>query len=215
MSDCNTPAPNVDGIYPLAKEGVFWTIQGEGAMRGTPMVFIRLAGCSIGCPECDTDYKVAERVSVEEILARVRSVQLRGERGPYWVWITGGEPTDHDLRPLVSGLRSMQCAVALATAGTRTTQGLDVSFLSVSPHSMVDWKQRQGTELKVVAELNTFYGTALVDLVKMSRFEHYFVQPIWRGTEEDAFSLKKCRDYVLAHPEWRLTDQGHKRWGLK
>src|SRR4051794_10222123 len=105
--------------YPLAPNGIFWTLQGEGAMRGVPMVFIRLAGCSMGCAQCDTDYSVAGRLSVDEILARVLAVQKRPSRTemPAWVWLTGGEPTDHDLEPLVDGLHTIHCSVALATAG--------------------------------------------------------------------------------------------------
>lgn len=37
--------------YLLAPEGVFWTLQGEGALQGTPMAFVRLAGCSVKCKQ--------------------------------------------------------------------------------------------------------------------------------------------------------------------
>ena len=32
------------------------TIQGEGYWSGTPSDFIRLAGCPVKCPWCDTGY---------------------------------------------------------------------------------------------------------------------------------------------------------------
>jgi organic radical activating enzyme len=70
--------------YPLAPEGVFRTIQGEGALLGLPMVFVRLAGC----PLCDTDYRFAERVSEEVIALRVLALRKPVDWG---VWITGGE----------------------------------------------------------------------------------------------------------------------------
>lgn len=206
---------------PLAPDGVFWTIQGEGALRGTPMVFIRLAGCSVGCAGCDTDYRVAERVSVDEILARVLKLQKRPAYYPHWVWITGGEPTDHDLVPLIDGLRATQNNPALATSGVRSTLGLDVAFLSVSPHSIDRWAQRGGTELKVVPGLN---GMRLDDVLKVQHnFVHRYVQPLWHqtanGPEKDgaatAESLRECVEFVLAHPDWTLTDQGHKGWGLR
>ena len=51
----------------LASQGVYWTIQGEGHFVGEPMVFIRLAGCSVGCPKCDTNYKPVREATVDEI----------------------------------------------------------------------------------------------------------------------------------------------------
>jgi 7-carboxy-7-deazaguanine synthase len=82
--------------YPLAPDGVFWTLQGEGALQGEPMAFVRLAGCSVGCAQCDTDYRVSRRLTCEEIVEEVRAVVPPAFVWP-WVWITGGEPTDHDL----------------------------------------------------------------------------------------------------------------------
>lgn len=105
-------------MYPLAADGVFWTLQGEGALLGTPMAFIRLAGCSVGCPQCDTDDAVRERVSVDELLQRVRDVTPADFVRP-WAWITGGEPLDHDLEPLSDGLHALGFSVALATSGTK------------------------------------------------------------------------------------------------
>lgn len=201
--------------YPLAKDGVFWTIQGEGLMRGVPMVFIRLAGCSVGCLACDTDYRVAERVTVDEILQRVDTVtppySERYAALPQWVWITGGEPTDHDLRPLIAALHGQRKAVALATSGVREVGGLGVSFLSVSPHTTT-FTQTTGTELKVVPGLNGMTLAALDG--KDLRFEAKFVQPLWGDGPTTRKSLRLCVDWVLEHPDWALTDQGHKEWGL-
>jgi 7-carboxy-7-deazaguanine synthase len=76
-------------MYPLAKDGVFWTIQGEGALSGDPMVFVRFAGCSVGCSQCDTDYRVFRRVSVEELVAEIQAAIPEHAQRP-WVWLTGG-----------------------------------------------------------------------------------------------------------------------------
>ena len=39
---------------------IFWSLQGEGRFTGTPSAFIRLQGCAVGRPWCDTGY--AQRV---------------------------------------------------------------------------------------------------------------------------------------------------------
>jgi organic radical activating enzyme len=140
--------------YPLAPNGIFSTIQGEGIMLGVPMVFVRLAGCSVGCKECDTDYSVSERSKPDEIAERVAEVSGKSD----WVWITGGEPTDHDLVPLFAALRRGGFRIAVATAGTRLVpQGScwdGVDFLSVSPHSVSSWMQKSGSQINIVPGLN-------------------------------------------------------------
>ena len=35
---------------------MFETIQGEGVKTGVPSVFVRLQGCPVGCPWCDTKH---------------------------------------------------------------------------------------------------------------------------------------------------------------
>lgn len=72
----------------LSLHSVFETIQGEGPFCGTPCVFIRLAGCNLQCPACDTDYTTG-RVNrlPNEIVAAVT-----GKRRTGLVVITGGEP---------------------------------------------------------------------------------------------------------------------------
>ena len=45
---------------PLLKiNEIFYSIQGEGRHTGMPAVFVRLSGCSMGCPWCDTKYAQA------------------------------------------------------------------------------------------------------------------------------------------------------------
>lgn len=89
----------------LAPQGVYWTIQGEGFLAGEPMVFVRLSGCSVGCPQCDTNYKHHADSSVEQIVdecCRLRSEYSRAK----FVWVTGGEPTEQHIAPLADGLNA-------------------------------------------------------------------------------------------------------------
>ena len=67
---------------------IFSSIQGEGKYLGSPTVFVRLAGCDVGCAWCDTDRSVREELSVEQTLERISAVYLSGS----FVSITGGEP---------------------------------------------------------------------------------------------------------------------------
>ena len=40
----------------LSINEMFETIQGEGAHTGIPSIFVRLQGCPVGCPWCDTKH---------------------------------------------------------------------------------------------------------------------------------------------------------------
>lgn len=206
----------MEKTIPLAPQGVFRTIQGEGVMLGVPMIFVRLAGCSVGCAECDTDYRVASRVTGEQLRDLI-SRHLYGSAE--WVWVTGGEPTDHDLTPVLSAVRSLGLKAALATAGTRqVTSGFVAGgwdFLSVSPHRLdASWVQRSGDQLNIVPGLN---GLRLSDLdgVDLSWFPpgRRFVTPN-ADREGRPTNLKECVEYVTCRPGWRLNVQAHKLWGM-
>lgn len=204
-------------MYPLAKQGVFRTIQGEGVLVGEPMVFIRLAGCSVGCPECDTDYRVHSRANAASIVRRV--VEEAGNAR--WVWVTGGEPTDHDLTELVSELHKYGFRAALATSGVRAVARGNASavglngfdFVSVSPHDVSKWALRRGDQLNFVPGLNGLSWDAM-DGVDVSGFAHKFVTPLWDNETNRASQVRDCIDWLASHDGWRLGVQAHKMWGV-
>lgn len=203
---------------PLAPDGVFLTVQGEGSLLGEPTVFVRLAGCSVGCPGCDTDYRVGRRLTPVDIAREAAAVGGTAK----WVWITGGEPTDHPLGSLVEQLRRARFRVALATAGVRaetkdgwvvrggsTYDGVD--FLSVSPHFPPGerWQVRRGCQLNLVPGLN---GLSLADWEEatVSGFGVRWVTPL-AGSPA---SLAECRGFVNRRGDFRLGVQAHKVWGV-
>lgn len=195
--------------YPIAPGGIFSTIQGEGILLGLPMIFVRFAGCSVGCPQCDTDYNINERIDLEPLIDRISQLYYGGVK---WVWLTGGEPTDRDITPIINGCRDLGLRVALATAGTKKVQmgsafgGVD--FISVSPHKLDEsWVQRRGDQLNIVPGLNDLKLSDLEE-VDVSGFVHRFVTPCY-GT-----SVRECLDWVRSHKGWKLGIQSHKVWGV-
>lgn len=203
--------------YPLARQGVFRTVQGEGVLLGEPMVFVRLAGCSVGCPECDTDYRVHSRATAQDIVRRC----VEEAAGAKWVWVTGGEPTDHDLVPLVAELRKYGFRPALATSGVKDVHrgfafgevpGFD--FVSVSPHRVDDsWVLRRGEQLNFVPGLNGLKRDAM-DGLDLSGFSHKFITPLWDNETGRAVQVDRYVDWLADHPGWRLGVQAHKLWSL-
>lgn len=199
--------------YPIAPNPVFWTLQGEGHLRGFQMVFVRLAGCSVGCAECDTDYRVDSRASAEELADRADAVTPASSRDR-WVWLTGGEPTDHNLVPLLRALRAKQFSIALATSGVRRFIP-PVDWLSISPHGN-PLAQRYGQEIKLVDGLDG------LDLERWhaenpddgNDFMYRYVQPLSINGVESAASLTRCLEFLRTRPNWSLSRQDHKHWGV-
>lgn len=192
--------------YPVAQNGVFHTIQGEGLMLGVPMVFVRLGGCSIGCPGCDTDYRVAERLKATEIGERVADVRGAAE----WVWVTGGEPADHDLLPLLTELRHLG-RIALATSGQKPlgAAARHVEFLSVSPHGAPS-----SLALKRANQINLVPGLNGLRLDDWRDFDPWPATGYVTPNSADPATVKECVEFVSERPRWRLGVQAHKMWGL-
>lgn len=189
----------------LAKQGVYWSVQGEGHYAGEPMVFIRLAGCSVGCPSCDTNYAFADHRPEEDVVDACIRLRAENTRAKY-VWVTGGEPTDQDLSALNDLLWRSGFKPCLATAGTRPVEHR-WWHTSVSPHS-AEFVQHSGSEIKLVPELNGLNLDSL-DLSRCS-FADWWVQPL-AGSKT---SLNSCLAWLKTHQHFRLSPQSHKSWGM-
>jgi organic radical activating enzyme len=103
-----------DGKY-LSVHSIFLTIQGEGPFSGERAIFVRLAGCNLQCPLCDTEYTVGRRhMQVSEVVHELR--KLCSDR--ILVVITGGEPFRQNLSVLLRELEANDFFVQIETNGT-------------------------------------------------------------------------------------------------
>jgi 7-carboxy-7-deazaguanine synthase len=110
---------------------IFYSIQGEGVLIGTPSVFVRTSGCNLRCQWCDTPYTSWEPegqdLELEEILAKVTRFRS------HYVVVTGGEPMiAPQIVPLTEALRQMGLHVTVETAGTVFAE-VDCHLMSISP----------------------------------------------------------------------------------
>jgi len=111
---------------------IFYSIQGEGELTGTPSVFVRAAGCNLRCNWCDTPYASwrpeGMEKSVAEILAEVEQHPARH------VVLTGGEPmVAKDIRELAAALRERGKHITIETAATIAPDGIACDLASLSP----------------------------------------------------------------------------------
>lgn len=130
---------------------IFETIQGEGSFTGTPSIFVRLQGCPVGCPWCDTqhtwDLLPEKQVSEDIILlksadsptyfdttstALLALLDKQGYTANHIV-ITGGEPCMYDLTELTSTAIAKGHSVQIETSGTYEVKCHPDTWVTVSP----------------------------------------------------------------------------------
>ena len=183
---------------------IFYTLQGEGRNTGRAAVFVRLSGCNLQCPFCDTHHQAYTEMSEESIAAAVGAYPAR------LVVITGGEPALQLTATLVARLHALGKSVAIETNGTRPLpEGID--WVTVSPKAAYTGAAGlpvlpRCDELKVV-----FDGVQDPEAQKCVEADYYYLQPCDTGdTERNEEIVKQCVDYIKHHPEWTLSLQTHK-----
>jgi 7-carboxy-7-deazaguanine synthase len=196
--------------YPVAN--LFSSIQGEGHFVGYPMVFIRLAGCSVtGChirKECDeAPWKMRSWSTADEL------ADWAARMGPGGIaCITGGEPTDHDLVPLVDRLRGKGLRVHMETSGVRAIEGAPIDWLTVSPKT-ADYQQRTGSVLKVVVRPEWSLRNVLA-LDEGTTFFHRYLQPLTAADGSNNLSQVIAMVRALPGARWALSTQAHRVWNV-
>ena len=195
---------------------IFLTVQGEGVRAGTAAVFLRFAACNLTCsgtevegafqPLCDTEFASFRKLTGEQILAEIRDVAHEVR----WIVCTGGEPALQLDGPLVSLLRSAGFLLAIETNGTVNVDTLALDWVCVSPkvaeHAL---QQLTAHEVKYVRAVG--HGIPRPRI----RADHYVLSPAAQGPTLDPRTIQWCVDLVLAHPQWRLSVQQHKLWGVR
>lgn len=111
---------------------VFASLQGEGLRQGEPTLFVRLSGCNLRCPFCDTQeaWEAGEEHRVEQILERVE--RLHRDYPCDWVCLTGGEPLLQDIRGLLGDLKGSGFKLQVETNATQPPQ-FPVDWYTISP----------------------------------------------------------------------------------
>jgi organic radical activating enzyme len=103
----------------------FLTIQGEGPFCGQRALFIRLHGCNLRCPGCDTDYTSTMTAATDG-----RMLRLAQEHLPVGglVVITGGEPLRQNIVPSIKRLLEANYRVQIESNGVLFPEGLEELF---------------------------------------------------------------------------------------
>lgn len=182
---------------------IFYSIQGEGKFTGTPAVFIRLAGCGMKCPFCDTQYAAQNGVdmAVDAILKQA------GQYPAKVVILTGGEPTEQDFIPLVQLLKQNGYEIHLETNGYKDTDVSLIDVVTVSPKAYVSPAMLQKAHvIKIVVSVQT----DMEDLKNYFPYANEKTQIYLQPESNKQENIDLCVNLIKQNPQLRLSLQTHK-----
>lgn len=188
-----------DRIGAMRVNEIFYSLQGEGHYTGTPAVFVRLSGCNLRCPFCDTQHQHFIEMSEEDIVNGISQYPTRH------AVITGGEPVMQITPLLTRLLHDRGYFIQIETNGSmRLPDGAEVDWITCSPKDLP-------VALEHIDELKVLF--MYQDMTRYDTLEarEYRLQPLDSGNEAaDNRNLNDTINYILQHPKWKLSLQTHK-----
>ncbi len=210
---------------------IFFSLQGEGAQAGRPSIFCRFTGCNLwsgreqdraqaSCDFCDTDFVGTDGQnggkfsSADQLSRRLLTFWPVTSEPPYIVF-TGGEPLLQLDTKLIAACKSAGMIVAVETNGTLVPpNGID--WLCLSPKGKSRPVIEQCDELKLVYPQADAMPDDFAHITAKFRFLSAKNDPsdpnLIQSTGQ--LHLKQAINYCLTNPQWRLTMQSHKLWGI-
>ncbi|OFI36103.1 7-carboxy-7-deazaguanine synthase QueE [Alteromonas lipolytica] len=214
---------------------MFETIQGEGVYTGVPAIFVRLQGCPVGCPWCDTKHtwELDENMidSVEAVITK------SGESERYFgiselgllalfeqqryqakhVVLTGGEPCMYDLTDLTRLLHEHGYTTQIETSGTFAVRCAPETWVTVSPkinmkggYDVLVSALERANEIKHPIAMQKHIDELDELLARASKLPDIIcLQPISQQPRATELAIKTCIER-----NWRLSLQTHKYVGI-
>ena len=201
----------------------FHSLQGEGFHCGKSAFFIRLAGCEVGCPWCDTkhswDSKKYPLISIEALLSEIKEARLKGAS---FIVLTGGEPLQHNLDELCEIIKNRTettklnpVKIHIETSGVNDFSGF-FDWITLSPkrhNPPQDFFLEKCNEVKIIIndtndiEFARNIKNKIFDIKNQNNNEKkFFVQPAWNSNK----GYKLAIEFAKGNPDWTLSLQTHK-----
>jgi len=199
---------------------IFFSIQGEGANAGKSALFVRFSGCNLKCDFCDTEHHIAKlELSASDLVDLM--VKECGQREPYMVVFTGGEPAQQLTRDIIHRVKHAlpRVCVAVETNGTlplfdnitsamtAELNGVDWVTISPKPNNPVIWTSC--SEVKVICD------TLLNPLKFVNEESHHFLEAFHYYMQPCSEDFPPAIRFVKENPRWTLSVQTQKVIGVR
>ena len=193
----------------------FYSFQGEGFYAGRAAYFIRLFGCPVHCPWCDSagtwhpDHlpKKIQRFDVNKLAESATATPAE------FTVITGGEPAIHDLSELCEVFRKANHSVHLETSGAFSIKG-DFDWITLSPKR---WKLPLEENIHIADEFKLIVDTPTAiqeyDSIVNRKNVPIWLHPEW-SRHKDPIILNTITEWIKQHgAPYRGGWQLHKNYG--
>ena len=187
---------------------IFYSIQGEGAFTGTSAVFVRFAGCNMGCNFCDSKFAKAVnlRLTAKQILQTISKYPTKT------VTLTGGEPLEQDILPLFSVLSKKRYNIHIESNGFKDIDTSLVYWLTISPKKKFNKKiLKKADELKIIINRQTTDKQLKSLINQTGKNTLIYIQPQDNKKEH----INKCLKIISVNPQIKLSVQLHKMLNIK
>lgn len=224
---------------------VFYSVQGEGKRAGTANVFVRFTGCNMRCAEeagpkspggfdCDTEFESGKTVTPEQLVIWIDEELARGgiassSHSGVWLILTGGEPALQVDLDLCNFLHACGFMLAIETNGSIELPKHGKSGDGPVPADVgaalacyaLDWitlspkVAEHAVRQPVAHELKYVRGAGQAIPRPAAQALHKLVSPAFNGLVADKDAIRTCVELVKQNPEWALSVQLHKSWGVR
>ena len=201
----------------------FHSLQGEGFHSGKSAFFIRLAGCKVGCPWCDTkhswDKQKHPSLSLDSL---IEEVKIAKEKGASFIVLTGGEPLEHDLNDFCEKIRKnifsdkhSSFKIHIETSGVNKISGF-YDWITLSPKRHQPPREyflKNSNEIKVI--INDTKDLEFAEKIRIKTLQirnnninqqKFFIQPAWGNKKGVLLAI----EFAKSNPNWTLSLQTHK-----
>lgn len=192
---------------------IFYSLQGEGAQTGKPVIFVRLSGCNLKCSFCDTEHEEGSEMTLDTILTKIKE---QSDVCNYIIF-TGGEPLLQLNEKIIQFFVNSGYSIGLESNGTIPISPIMrdlIDYITISPKKInetlkVNFKDININEIRIPL-MNTQRITDK-QFKLLPYAVKYYISPIFEGSAKNIVkNVNWCLSYSLQNPIWNFSVQLHK-----